>query len=107
MNARTQDPAADLLRDARKAAIDSALMAVEIAGAAVSFAVDSLIPAVEAIAALANFEGMDGPAVRIRMALIQKLAGVAIGLASDMDGCMSGYSSSAKDKLDTLQARAA
>lgn len=83
-------------------ALRGAREAMDIASSAVSFSNDSIIPMLESIAALANFDGMDTVAIHDRMALIQKMAVIGVALANDMAYCMESEEQAMRTNLDAL-----
>lgn len=95
------------LRDARKAALAAARRSVDIAGIAVSFAEINAQPVIDAIAVLANVDGLAPHHVAMRMRLIQGLAKVGSQLALDMVDCLGAEAETANADLAALEASAA
>lgn len=80
-----------------------ALDAVNVAGTAVSFINDSIHPLISALVELANLDGRDETAMRMRLSLIYDLAKVGRNLVEDAAGCLEMERDTMQAKLDALE----
>ena len=79
----------------------------DVAGVAASYVNDSILPMVESLKALANFDSEEIGHLRVRLSLIRDLASVGTCLVYDAAGDIEDRRNAAKSKMDELEGGAA